>query len=432
MSARRLLLALRRNWYLVLAGLVLGGLVGAGAAALLPRSYQSSSLVLVSAPSLPASNDGNDYVENRMPTLAELITSRPVLDLAERSAGLASGTLTRQNVTAEVPPTTFVINLSVTASDARTAADRANAVAQAFVTLAPGLDNPRRPVLAVALIERALPRNSAPTLSPLIPVLAAMVLGLTAGILVALARTARPSRIRTEEDAAQATGSEPLAAVSWAGPGGGRGVIALGPQGPRAMRAGQSGADPFAVLFSRLRLDAGVCTAAPTGPRFVTVLSTEHRAEAAAVAVGLASTALGNGQQCLVLAVDEETHALLSGVAMPDTTGASSEPVRTGLVSRTGAVLTEAELSTTIHAVRPVPDLVVVPAPPVDQDPSARTAVRSATEVLLALPLGSAGPATARRTARAVEETGKRLAGTVLLVEERGVQERDAPAQSWE
>lgn len=158
MTLRLFLSALVQRWYVLVAGLLLGALVALAVAAVLPKRYEAESTVLLTTPTIGAPLDGANYLESRMPTYAEISTSRPVLDEASRTLGLSvpRDVLTRR-VTAVVPTSTSLITLTAQWSDPQGAADLSNAVASSFVDLAPRLDDADKPVLRVQVLEPALP-----------------------------------------------------------------------------------------------------------------------------------------------------------------------------------------------------------------------------------------------------------------------------------
>ncbi len=195
MTLNRLLGALRRYWYVVAAGALLGALAAGLLVRLMPATYEASSTVLLSAPKTASPVDGSTYLDNRMPTYAELIRSPPVLDEAARILGTsADRDILAERTTAFVPDATSLLVLTARGADPRSAADLSNAVTKAFVELAPGLDNPARPLLQVEVLEEAEPPKAEAGFSPVLLLGVGLVLGTTAGLLVALVAASRRQR----------------------------------------------------------------------------------------------------------------------------------------------------------------------------------------------------------------------------------------------
>jgi succinoglycan biosynthesis transport protein ExoP len=191
MTTASLLRSLRRFWYLPLVGLLLGGFCGLVVHGLLPKKYEASTLLLMSAPGITNLSDSSTYIQNRMPTYAALITSRPVLDGAWRSLPADErASRSQTTVSADVEASTSLIALDAQAPDPAAAADLANAVSRSYVALAPRLDNVSRPVLHVEIVEGAEPPPAPSGPSAPVVVLMGDLLGLTAGVLVTAVRGA--------------------------------------------------------------------------------------------------------------------------------------------------------------------------------------------------------------------------------------------------
>jgi capsular polysaccharide biosynthesis protein len=212
MTTAAFLRSLRRFWYIPLVGHLLGGFCGLVVHGVLPKKYEASSLLLMSAPGITNLSDSSTYIQNRMPTYAALITSRPVVDGAWRSLPADErASRSRATVSADVEASTSLIALRAQAPDAATAADLANAVSRSYVALAPGLDNVSRPVLHVEIVEGAEPPPEPSGPSAAVVVLIGDILGLTAGVLVAAGRGASAPARATEPDtgeSADRTGHE--------------------------------------------------------------------------------------------------------------------------------------------------------------------------------------------------------------------------------
>ncbi len=122
-----LIALLRRSWWLILLGAVLGGAAASGVASLIPATYRGDAKFIVGpinpdASTLPVSG-------NLARTYAELAESRPVL---RQSLRTADAPLTveeaEEKVTANANDVTRVVTITVEDRDARVAARLSNAI----------------------------------------------------------------------------------------------------------------------------------------------------------------------------------------------------------------------------------------------------------------------------------------------------------------
>jgi capsular exopolysaccharide synthesis family protein len=137
---RSQLAVIAARYRLLVAGIVVAAAVAVGVTAVMPRVYDAQATLLVGQ-SLSASNpDYNQLLvsENLTATYLQLATSRPVLEAAGQSLGLAEGPdqLATQ-VSAEQPQSTSLITITAQASTADGAAALADAVAKALIAQSP-------------------------------------------------------------------------------------------------------------------------------------------------------------------------------------------------------------------------------------------------------------------------------------------------------
>lgn len=419
MTIDMLLSSVRRSWYLVLAGLLLGVLVTYAAQMVLPKKYEASSLLLLSAPKLDQPSESSDYVEARMPTYAALITSRPVIDGAIKSLGLTqSSTAVAERVSVDVEVSTLLIKLTAEAPSAQAAAALANAVADSYSTLAPELDNADRPVLSVNVVEEALPPEKPSGLSLATRLLIGAVIGLTLGLLAALSRGAFPSRISRVDDVAQATGCDVVAVVGLSQQGeGGEGVATDSRHSPRVQAAARH-LDSFPALYSRLGLGVFSRSTDRSDPHVVVVVSTTMDNDAALVSRGLVATCVASGQNCVALTPNAEAHRIVSE-GVPDA-GSSSAPGHATvlqadeIVGTDNGVLTLHHLESALRTAPRRPDVVVIAALPMEADANTRTFVELGDDVVLTTPLTARDYQSLQRSARLIREAGVSITGVVV------------------
>ncbi len=125
--------ALRRRWLAIVASVLVGTVVGAGVAAVWPRTYKSTTTILIAPlegdPYSPESVDRLSEANTDVQTDARLAATPAVADLVERALKLARGSLDwRSRLSVTVVPNSQVVTISYRASAGRLA----KAVAQAF------------------------------------------------------------------------------------------------------------------------------------------------------------------------------------------------------------------------------------------------------------------------------------------------------------
>jgi succinoglycan biosynthesis transport protein ExoP len=208
------LVAVWRHRFVIIVLTVLGLGTGLLVASLTTPTYQAGSSVLLT-PSPGVTNDelgqvGN-YMNYQIHSYAELARSRVVLDPAVEDADLPYGAdVLAEQVSAQVPVNTSVININVTETDPARAARVANAVAENLVTAvkdAAPEPSEDQTTLELRTVARALTPQD--PVAPQVPLYMAggAALGFFLGALIALARFALLRSRRTAEAAELAAGA---------------------------------------------------------------------------------------------------------------------------------------------------------------------------------------------------------------------------------
>jgi capsular exopolysaccharide synthesis family protein len=132
-EVRRYLDALRRNRWLILL-LVALTTIGAVAVSLwLPKKYTASASIVKQVTAGPYDSVNVDSITRELQTIQRLLQTSSVLDqAARRLPGEDSGTLS-EHVSSSVDPDANLLYVTATGGEPQLAADRANAVATAFV-----------------------------------------------------------------------------------------------------------------------------------------------------------------------------------------------------------------------------------------------------------------------------------------------------------
>jgi capsular exopolysaccharide synthesis family protein len=206
------LAALRRQWIVILALGLLGGLVAYGYSQTLPKQYQSRASVLV----VPARGEntselvqGSNYVQNLVQTYTVLATSPTVLNPVIARLGLdESAAALSRRVSVDAPLNTVVLDISVTDSSPRAARAVAAAVSEQ-VARAVADNSPQSSDGTAAVKVQTIAPASLPSI-PSSPntrnnAAAGLMAGLVVGVAYALLRRRFASRISSTEEVQEVT-----------------------------------------------------------------------------------------------------------------------------------------------------------------------------------------------------------------------------------
>lgn len=406
--------ALRRYWYLLIVGLVVGALASVAVNSVLPKTYTSTAKILLSAPRVADPAASSLYVRDRMPTYVEFIKSESVLANARDLLGTGQSTTFLANrIDARVEVSTVLISITARWGNPQGAADLANAVARSYGEIAPRLDRSDDPILRADIVEAAAVPNSAAGLSLAALLLIGGTAGLTAGLLAALLLRMYRPYARTAEDLSEASDAEVLAVVEVPpGRGADLGNRRASRHSSPKRRGGSGDIASFAALYSRSGLGRQ-----GTSPRIVVVISTVDGAHAATVAWGLAATSAASGQRCLLMAVDGpgwtvmESQAESTPAAMVGKVPQLITPE--AFTTAEGGVVTVDSVNMVLRSAAGTKDVVVIAAPPLDSDPNALAFVQTAGETLLATPLRGTRIRTLRTASRLIRQAGAAILGVV-------------------
>jgi polysaccharide biosynthesis transport protein len=162
---------------------------------------------------------GTTFAEKQMTSLAEVATSPLVLQpVIERlGLGITSRELAK-SVSATVPADTVIIEVATTNEDPVLAAGTANAVAEQLSEVA-GRLSPKRPdgeeAVRATILESAQVPNEPSSPNAMRNVGLGLVLGLLAGVGIAILRNVLDTKIRSEQDVRALTSSPILGVVAF-------------------------------------------------------------------------------------------------------------------------------------------------------------------------------------------------------------------------
>ncbi|MCR2815864.1 polysaccharide biosynthesis tyrosine autokinase [Microbacterium jiangjiandongii] len=210
MELRDYLRILHKNWILLLVLLIAGLAGGAGYAFLQTPKYEASTQLYVSVRTEGAATgdlvQGTNFARQMVTSYVDVIPTSLVLDpvIEELELDTTAGQLARQ-VSASTPLNTVLIDIAVTDEDPELAAAIADATAASFAqAVQTTLEKPQA-VDAVSPVQITITQPAtvpaAPT-SPNVPLLIALgaLLGLAAGVALAVLRTVLDTRIHTLHD----------------------------------------------------------------------------------------------------------------------------------------------------------------------------------------------------------------------------------------
>jgi uncharacterized protein involved in exopolysaccharide biosynthesis/Mrp family chromosome partitioning ATPase len=129
------LVLLRRQWRVVVVGVVVGILVASAYLLVAPRQYTSATSVLVTASTTTATTAANRAAEINLDTEAQLVTSTDTVSDAAVLLGLPAEEVTElaDRVMVTVPPNTDILTISFVAPTATEAQAGARAFAEAYL-----------------------------------------------------------------------------------------------------------------------------------------------------------------------------------------------------------------------------------------------------------------------------------------------------------
>lgn len=213
--------AVREQWRMVVAALVVGLLLAATAFLALPRTYTATIQLYISAQVVDgpqAAYEGAQLSEERVASYTALITSPRVgVEVAGRLGSSETPDTVIDHLKASSQPDSVLLEVTATNTSPTRAADLVNAVGQVFPAMIDDLERRtsrtgQAPV-AVRVVEPAEP-PAEPSSPGLVVFLAlGLVLGAGVGVGAALVRRALDVSVRTPEDLQASSGAPGLGVI---------------------------------------------------------------------------------------------------------------------------------------------------------------------------------------------------------------------------
>lgn len=301
---------LKRRWRLVAAVMVVLVLAGIALGFSGTRTHQVTARLVVTPVSQAESSQGLGPVilnQTGMRTYAELAVSRDVAATVVRKLGLSdSPAELAERMVAVVPTDTFLIDLTVSAGDADQAVAIANAAAREATEVVNRLFQDRGAGLSLTVASPADPSGvTAPGILRFAPF--GLVVGLLAGIALAIIREILNQRVRDDDDVRKSLGVEPLA------------QIALGPAGGTLPILDFTGRDTESVeAVRRLRTTLQM---RPHPPRTVLIAGPSGGEGSSTVALLLAQVSADSGAKTMLVECDLRNPRLGAQLGLPSHPG---------------------------------------------------------------------------------------------------------------
>jgi polysaccharide biosynthesis transport protein len=213
---------IRKRWLIIVA-VMLVVLAGAAlATALSPKIYEAQTRLFVSTSGSSDSNallSGSNFTQQRVKSYADVITTPNVLDpvIASLQLNTTAAKLGDQ-ITATVPLDTVLIEVAVTNTDPRVAAEVADAVGQQFTRTVADLESVSKgqssPVKVTVVSAPTVPTTPISP-KPIRNLALGAVLGLLLGLGLALLRDLLDTTIKNESDCSEVTDATVIGGIAF-------------------------------------------------------------------------------------------------------------------------------------------------------------------------------------------------------------------------
>lgn len=259
MELRDYLRVLRKQWMLIVGLTLVGVVVAATYSILTTKVYEASAKVFVSSQASDNLSDlvqGNSFTQQRVQTYADLVDTPVVLAPVAAKLGLA---LTPQqlsdHISATTPAGTTIIDITATSTKPMQAALIANETASSLAKTVQTLETPNgkgsvSPVKLTRVQIADVPDSpSSPRMW--LNIFLGGLMGLAAGVLIAIMRETLDTRVRNEHDVQQVTSAPIVGGIVYDPKAAARPLIVqVDPRGARA--------ESFRTLRTNLQfLDVG-------------------------------------------------------------------------------------------------------------------------------------------------------------------------------
>jgi capsular exopolysaccharide synthesis family protein len=431
MELREVVRAFRAFWWMLVTGVLLGGIAATAVSLLVTPQYTSHTRLFVSTTGSTSTSDvltGSQFSQQRVASYVRLLTGE---DLAARVIADLELDMTpeefAEQVTASAVPETVLLDVTVTDPSPQRARDIAEGTSAEFIRLIRGLETPRgsgtSPVTVTVVDTAKLPaRPSEPQ------VLRNIVLGLAVGLLAgggAAVVAARLDRSVKDGDEASALVGAPLV-----------GTIqrdqALNRTHTTDRRGDSRTAEDYRQLRNNLRF-----LEVDDPPRVIMVSSAVPAEGKTTLVINLALALAEAGQRVIVVEADLRRPKVTSYLGMVGGVGLTNVLTGTAYLEEVlqqhgmdgltvlaagptppnpGELLASSHMRAVVEKLRGRFDVVLVDAPPLLPVADASGLAPHTDGVLLSVRYGSTHRDQLRQAATTVERAGGRTLGAVLNI----------------
>jgi capsular exopolysaccharide synthesis family protein len=431
MELREVVRAFRAFWWMLVTGVLLGGIAATAVSLLVTPQYTSHTRLFVSTTGSTSTSDvltGSQFSQQRVASYVRLLTGE---DLAARVIADLELDMTpeefAEQVTASAVPETVLLDVTVTDPSPQRARDIAEGTSAEFIRLIRGLETPRgsgtSPVTVTVVDTAKLPaRPSEPQ------VLRNIVLGLAVGLLAgggAAVVAARLDRSVKDGDEASALVGAPLV-----------GTIqrdqALNKTHTTDRRGDSRTAEDYRQLRNNLRF-----LEVDDPPRVIMVSSAVPAEGKTTLVINLALALAEAGQRVIVVEADLRRPKVTSYLGMVGGVGLTNVLTGTAYLEEVlqqhgmdgltvlaagptppnpGELLASSHMRAVVEKLRGRFDVVLVDAPPLLPVADASGLAPHTDGVLLSVRYGSTRRDQLRQAATTVERAGGRTLGAVLNI----------------
>lgn len=320
MDLRDLLSVLRARWIVIVASTLLGGLLALGMSLLTPPSYQAKVqfyVTVAGGDSAAAAYQGSLGAQQRVQSYAALVKST---DITQQVVDAAGADLTPAQVAGETTATadakTVLLNVAVTNSDPQRALELAVGFGEVLPEAINRLETPDGggPALAKLTVVNppALPA------SPIAPkteqnVAIGLVLGLLAGVGIALLINAFDRRVNSPEQLESIAGKPVVGSIPFR-------KAEDKEKGAEHIVPFREGHSPAAESFRRLRTNLQFLNV-DNPPRVFVLTSSVATEGKSETAINLSLALAESGNRVLLIEADLRRPLVVSYMSMPDKVG---------------------------------------------------------------------------------------------------------------
>ncbi|TAJ50249.1 MAG: polysaccharide biosynthesis tyrosine autokinase [Herbiconiux sp.] len=432
MELRDYLRVLRKGWVYIVALTLLGIAVAATFSILKTPEYQATSKVFVSIQSAGSISDltqGGNFAQNQVKSYADIVTTPVVLQPVIASLGLdVDVNQLAKQVTATSPLDTVIVEISVTDTSPRQAAEIANAVASSFEStvsaLVPENAEGVTPVKITLLQQAVVPGAPSSPNVPLNIALGALV-GLVIGLGLAVLRETLDTRIRNEQDVEHITDAPIIGGIAF---------DSGTPENPLVVK--DDPRSPRAESFRTLRTNLQFLNVGETARSFVVTSSVPGEGKSTSAANLAIAIALA-GKKVIIIDADlrkpklAEYLGLEGGAGLTDILVGRAQP--NDVIQRWGdtnlyvlpagkvppnpsELLGSAAMVSLIRGLENSFDTVLFDAPPLLPVTDAAILAKNTSGALLMVAAGRAHKNQVRGAVTAVMNVGARVTGVIMTM----------------